>query len=158
MDANGTHLFMDHSSTMESLDVPLVGNKGLDFEAESVFNQEFIKVKLSDYFYVMLFFYPLDFMIICPIEIASFCDRYSEFEKINTEVLKVSVDSVVHGIFFFCSLTNKRMFLQFSHLSWVQTERKLGGLGNLHYPLVSDISKSISKAYNVHISNLGIAL
>ncbi|EFJ09093.1 hypothetical protein SELMODRAFT_36651, partial [Selaginella moellendorffii] len=114
-------------------DVPLVGNKGLDFEAESVFNQEFIKVKLSDYFYVMLFFYPLDFMIICPIEIASFCDRYSEFEKINTEVLKVSVDSV------------------FSHLSWVQTERKLGGLGNLHYPLVSDISKSISKAYNVHI-------
>ncbi|EFJ06965.1 hypothetical protein SELMODRAFT_37119, partial [Selaginella moellendorffii] len=121
-------------------DVPLVGKKGLDFEAESVFNQEFFKVKLSDYFYVMLFFYPLDFMIICPIEIAFFCDRYSEFEKINTEVLKVSVDSV------------------FSHLAWVQTERKLGGLGNLHYPLVSDISKSISKAYNIHISNLGIAL
>ncbi|XP_002980862.2 2-Cys peroxiredoxin BAS1, chloroplastic [Selaginella moellendorffii] len=126
-----------------SLDVPLVGNKAPDFEAESVFDQEFIKVKLSDYLgkkYVVLFFYPLDFTFVCPTEITAFSDRYSEFEKINTEVLGVSVDSV------------------FSHLAWVQTERKSGGLGDLRYPLVSDISKSISKAYNVLIPDQGIAL
>jgi peroxiredoxin (alkyl hydroperoxide reductase subunit C) len=122
---------------------PLVGNKAPDFEAEAVFDQEFIKVKLSEYIgkkYVVLFFYPLDFTFVCPTEITAFSDRHAEFEKINTEVLGVSVDSV------------------FSHLAWVQTDRKSGGLGDLNYPLVSDVTKSISKSYGVLIPDQGIAL
>ncbi|XP_024012510.1 2-Cys peroxiredoxin BAS1-like, chloroplastic isoform X1 [Eutrema salsugineum] len=172
-------------------DLPLVGNKAPDFEAEAVFDQEFIKVlglhitcldhfccfylvsvirgqcsrgilwllksliwllsmsvswfqvKLSEYIgkkYVILFFYPLDFTFVCPTEITAFSDRYEEFEKLNTEVLGVSVDSV------------------FSHLAWVQTDRKSGGLGDLNYPLVSDITKSISKSFGVLIPDQGIAL
>ncbi|XP_074311840.1 2-Cys peroxiredoxin BAS1, chloroplastic [Silene latifolia] len=124
-------------------ELPLVGNAAPDFTAEAVFDQEFINVKLSDYKgkkYVILFFYPLDFTFVCPTEITAFSDRYSEFEKLNTEVLGVSVDSV------------------FSHLAWVQTDRKSGGLGDLNYPLVSDVTKSISKAYNVLIPDQGIAL
>ncbi|KAJ4883374.1 hypothetical protein Rs2_33467 [Raphanus sativus] len=124
-------------------DLPLVGNKAPDFEAEAVFDQEFIKVKLSEYIgkkYVILFFYPLDFTFVCPTEITAFSDRYAEFEKLNTEVLGVSVDSV------------------FSHLAWVQTDRKSGGLGDLNYPLVSDITKSISKSFGVLIPDQGIAL
>ncbi|MFS7915357.1 putative thioredoxin-dependent peroxiredoxin [Helianthus anomalus] len=123
--------------------LPLVGNQAPDFEAEAVFDQEFIKVKLSEYIgkkYVILFFYPLDFTFVCPTEITAFSDRYAEFEKINTEILGVSVDSV------------------FSHLAWVQTDRKSGGLGDLNYPLVSDVTKSISKAFNVLIEDQGIAL
>ncbi|KAK4792506.1 hypothetical protein SAY86_022941 [Trapa natans] len=126
-----------------SIDAPLVGNIAPDFEAEAVFDQEFINVKLSDYIgkkYVILFFYPLDFTFVCPTEITAFSDRYAEFEKLNTEVLGVSVDSV------------------FSHLAWVQTDRKSGGLGDLKYPLVSDISKTISKSYGVLIPDQGIAL
>ncbi|PWA67389.1 AhpC-TSA domain-containing protein [Artemisia annua] len=49
--------------------LPLVGNKAPDFEAEAFFDQEFIKVKLSEYIgkkYVVLFFYPLDFTFVCP--------------------------------------------------------------------------------------------
>ncbi|KAG9135695.1 hypothetical protein Leryth_002426 [Lithospermum erythrorhizon] len=124
-------------------ELPLVGNKAPDFEAEAVFDQEFINVKLSDYIgkkYVILFFYPLDFTFVCPTEITAFSDRYEEFENINTEVLGVSIDSV------------------FSHLAWVQTDRKSGGLGDLKYPLVSDVTKSISKAYDVLIPDQGIAL
>ncbi|CAH8323300.1 unnamed protein product [Eruca vesicaria subsp. sativa] len=124
-------------------DLPLVGNKAPDFEAEAVFDQEFIKVKLSEYIgkkYVILFFYPLDFTFVCPTEITAFSDRYAEFEKLNTEVLGVSVDSV------------------FSHLAWVQTDRKSGGLGDLNYPLVSDVTKSISKSFGVLIHDQGIAL
>lgn len=126
-----------------SSELPLVGNTAPDFEAEAVFDQEFINVKLSDYKgkkYVILFFYPLDFTFVCPTEITAFSDRHGEFEKLNTEVLGVSVDSV------------------FSHLAWVQTDRKSGGLGDLKYPLVSDVTKSISKAYNVLIPDQGIAL
>ncbi|KAJ8565250.1 hypothetical protein K7X08_007826 [Anisodus acutangulus] len=126
-----------------SNEVPLVGNKAPDFEAEAVFDQEFIKVKLSEYIgkkYVILFFYPLDFTFVCPTEITAFSDRYEEFQKVNTEILGVSVDSV------------------FSHLAWVQTDRKSGGLGDLNYPLISDVTKSISKSYNVLIPDQGIAL
>uniref|UniRef100_A0A7N0V520 thioredoxin-dependent peroxiredoxin n=1 Tax=Kalanchoe fedtschenkoi TaxID=63787 RepID=A0A7N0V520_KALFE len=131
------------SLVVRASELPLVGNVAPDFEAEAVFDQEFIKVKLSDYIgkkYVILFFYPLDFTFVCPTEITAFSDRYAEFEKINTEILGVSVDSV------------------FSHLAWVQTDRKSGGLGDLNYPLVSDVTKSISKAFNVLIPDQGIAL
>ncbi|KAI4350743.1 hypothetical protein L6164_005164 [Bauhinia variegata] len=44
------------------------------------------------------------------------------------------------------------------HLAWVQTERKPGGLGDLRYPLISDITKSISKSYGVLIPDHGVAL
>ena len=47
---------------------------------------------------------------------------------------------------------------EFSHLAWIQTDRKLGGLGDLAYPLVSDIKKEISSAYNVLEPEAGVAL
>ncbi|KAL8140990.1 hypothetical protein V2J09_007011 [Rumex salicifolius] len=125
------------SFVVRASELPLVGNVAPDFEAEAVFDQEFINVKLSDYIgkkYVILFFYPLDFTFVCPTEITAFSDRYAEFEKLNTEILG------------------------FSHLAWVQTDRKSGGLGDLNYPLISDITKSISKSYDVLIPDQGIAL
>ncbi|KAK1404674.1 Thioredoxin-dependent peroxiredoxin [Heracleum sosnowskyi] len=131
------------SLVVKASELPLVGNVAPDFEAEAVFDQEFINVKLSDYIgkkYVILFFYPLDFTFVCPTEITAFSDRHAEFEKINTEILGVSIDSV------------------FSHLAWVQTDRKSGGLGDLNYPLVSDVTKSISKAFGVLIPDQGVAL
>jgi peroxiredoxin (alkyl hydroperoxide reductase subunit C) len=131
------------SPTESGSDEPLIGNVAPDFTAEAVFDQEFIKIKLSEYIgkkYVILFFYPLDFTFVCPTEITAFSDRYSEFEALDTEVIGVSTDSV------------------FSHLAWIQTERKSGGLGELNYPIVSDITKQISKAFNVLIPDQGIAL
>lgn len=126
-----------------TLGVPLVGNVAPDFEAEAVFDQEFVKIKLSEYIgkkYVVVFFYPLDFTFVCPTEITAFSDKYPEFEKLNTEVIGVSTDSV------------------FSHLAWIQTDRKSGGLGELNYPLVSDLTKKISTDFNVLIGDQGIAL
>ena len=119
-----------------------VGQVAPDFVATAVFDQEFKMVKLSDYQgkYVIVFFYPLNFTFICPTEIIAFSDRYAEFEALDTEVLAISVDS------------------EFSHLAWVQTERKLGGLGDINYPLVSDLKKEISTAYNVLDPEAGIAL
>jgi len=119
-----------------------VGQAAPDFSAEAVYKQEFKPVKLSDYKgkYVVLFFYPLDFTFVCPTEIIAFSERYEDFSKLNTEVLGVSVDS------------------QFSHLAWVQTERKNGGLGDISYPLVSDLKREISTAYNVLDTDAGVAL
>nr|YP_011007598.1 putative peroxiredoxin Ycf42 [Syringoderma abyssicola]WAM65027.1 putative peroxiredoxin Ycf42 [Syringoderma abyssicola] len=119
-----------------------VGQIAPDFEATAVFEEEFGKIRLSDYRhkkYVILFFYPLDFTFVCPTEIISFSDRFNEFSSLDTEVLGVSVDS------------------KYSHLTWLQTEREDGGLGLLEYPLVSDLKKEISNSYNVLLDS-GVAL
>lgn len=119
-----------------------VGQGAPDFSATAVVDQNFKLVKLSDYRgkYVVLFFYPLDFTFVCPTEIAAFSDRYSEFKTLNTEILGISVDS------------------EFAHLAWIQTDRKMGGVGDLNYPLVSDIKREIAADYNVLDSDSGVAL
>lgn len=119
-----------------------VGQLAPDFMATAVYDQEFKTVKLSDYRgkYVVLFFYPLDFTFVCPTEITAFSDRYEEFSSLGAEILGVSVDS------------------EFSHLAWIQTDRKAGGVGDLNYPLVSDIKKDIGAAFNVLDPEAGVAL
>nr|NP_053882.1 hypothetical protein PopuCp087 [Porphyra purpurea]P51272.1 RecName: Full=Putative peroxiredoxin ycf42; AltName: Full=Thioredoxin peroxidase [Porphyra purpurea]AAC08158.1 ORF199 [Porphyra purpurea] len=118
-----------------------VGQIAPDFSATAVYDQEFKTIKLSDFKnkYVILFFYPLDFTFVCPTEITAFSDKYSDFSELNTEILGVSVDS------------------EYSHLAWLQTDRESGGLGDLEYPLVSDLKKEISIAYNV-LNSGGVAL
>lgn len=119
-----------------------VGQLAPEFMATAVVDQQFKTVKLSDYQgkYVIILFYPLNFTFVCPTEIIAFSDRYEEFNRLNAEILGISVDS------------------EFSHLAWIQTERKLGGLGDIAYPLISDIKKEISAAYNVLDPETGVAL
>lgn len=118
-----------------------VGQSAPGFTATAVYDQEFKLIQLSDYLgkYVVLFFYPLDFTFVCPTEITAFSDLYGSFSEIDAEVLGVSVDS------------------EYAHLAWLQTDRDNGGLGDLKYPLVSDLTKSISSSYNV-LTNEGKAL
>lgn len=40
----------------------------------------------------------------------------------------------------------------------MQSDRKSGGLGDLKYPLISNVTKSISKSFGVLILGQGIAL
>jgi len=119
-----------------------VGQSAPDFTATAVFDQEFQEVRLSQYRgkYVVLFFYPLDFTFVCPTEITAFSDRYEEFSSKDTEVLGVSVDS------------------EYSHLAWLQTDREAGGLGDVAYPLVSDLNKTIARNYNVLDEEAGVAV
>ncbi|MFQ3592617.1 MAG: peroxiredoxin [Gemmataceae bacterium] len=113
-----------------------------DFTAEAVVNGEFKTIKLSDYRgkYVVLFFYPLDFTFVCPTELVAFSDQIDEFKKRGCEVLAVSVDS------------------KFSHLAWMNTPRKEGGIGQVTYPIISDLNKSISRDYGVLLEDAGVAL
>lgn len=90
--------------------------------------------------YLVLFFYPLDFTFVCPTEIVAFSDKANEFHDVNCEVVAVSVDS------------------HFSHLAWINTPRKNGGLGHMNITLLSDITKQISRDYGVLLESAGIAL
>ncbi|GFX72930.1 peroxiredoxin 1 [Trichonephila clavipes] len=112
-----------------------------EFEGVAVINGAFKNIKLSDYQgkYLVLFFYPLDFTFVCPTEIIAFSERAEEFRKINCEVVACSTDS------------------HFSHLAWINTPRKEGGLGKMNIPLLSDKSCVISKAYGVYKEDAGIS-
>lgn len=114
-----------------------------DFTATAVmpdgsFNEKF---SLSDYKgkYVLLFFYPLDFTFVCPSEILAFDKRLEEFKQRNCEVIGVSVDS------------------HYTHWAWRNTPVEKGGIGNIRYPLVSDLTKQISRDYGV-LLNEAVAL
>jgi len=119
-----------------------VSQKAPDFTADAYVSGEFKKLSLSDYKgkKIVLFFYPLDFTFVCPTEILAFTDRIEDFRKRNTEVIGVSVDS------------------HFTHHAWAQVDRKDGGIKGINYPLVSDLSKNISRSFGVLLEEPGIAL
>uniref|UniRef100_A0A0B7AAB0 Thioredoxin peroxidase n=1 Tax=Arion vulgaris TaxID=1028688 RepID=A0A0B7AAB0_9EUPU len=112
-----------------------------DFEANAVVDGTFKTIKLSDYLgkYVVLFFYPLDFTFVCPTEIIAFSDKSDEFRAVDCEILACSTDSV------------------YSHLAWVNTPRKMGGLGPMKIPLIADKTVDISKKYGCLKEDEGIA-
>ena len=120
----------------------LVTQAAPEFKATAVMpNGEFKPVSLADYKgkYVLLFFWPLDFTFVCPTEIIAFSDRAEDFEKLNVQLLGVSVDS------------------HYTHLAWRNVPRTDGGLGQINYPMVADLNKEIAKAYDVLLPG-GIAL
>ena len=120
-----------------------VAQQAPDFETVALVGEDFKTIKLADYKgkYLVLFFYPLDFTFVCPTEILSFSDRASEFTDIGCEVVGASVDS------------------HFTHLAWVNTPRKEGGLGGaLNIPLLSDLGGKISRDYGVMMEEAGHTL
>ena len=120
----------------------LVTKEAPDFTAKAVLpNNEIGELTLSKLRgkYVVLFFYPLDFTFVCPSEIIAFDRALNKFKERNAEVLGVSVDS------------------QYSHFAWKNTPREHGGIGNVQYPLVADITKEIARSYGVLI-NESVAL
>ncbi|KAM7172838.1 LOW QUALITY PROTEIN: peroxiredoxin-2-like [Macrochelys suwanniensis] len=117
-----------------------IGKPAPGFHATAAVDGAFKEIKLSDYKgkYVVLFFYPLDFTFVCPTEIIAFSEHAEDFRKLRCEVLGVSVDS------------------HFTHLAWVNTPRKEGGLGTIKIPLLSDLTRSMAADYGVLKEDEGI--
>lgn len=120
----------------------LVTKAAPEFAADAVLgNNEIKELKLSDYKgkYVVLFFYPLDFTFVCPSEIIAFDKANDRFKEKGVELIGVSVDS------------------QYTHHAWKRTPVEDGGIGNIQYPLVADLDKSIARDYGVLLDG-GVAL
>jgi len=119
----------------------IIGKKAPDFICEAIVGNQIKQVKLADFEgkYKILFFYPLDFTFVCPTEIHAFQELLAEFEKRNTIVLGVSVDSV------------------YSHQAWLAQSKDKGGIQGVSFPLLSDITKHIAQAYDVLNPETGIA-
>ncbi len=90
--------------------------------------------------YAVLFFYPLDFTFVCPTEIIAHNKRLEEFKSRGVEVIGVSIDSA------------------FTHHAWKETPVDKGGIGNVQYPLVADVSHSIAQQYGIEHPDASVAL
>ncbi len=122
----------------------LVTNKAPDFTATAVLGDNQIVDNFNLYQNIgakgaVLFFYPLDFTFVCPSEIIAFDKRLEEFTSRGIAVIAVSIDS------------------QFSHFAWKNTPINQGGIGQVRFPMVADITKQISRDYDVLFKE-GVAL
>lgn len=125
-----------------AITAPFIGQQAPEFKADSVQNEDFVPLSLSDYpdKYKILIFYPSDFSFVCPTELFAFQDKKDEFEKRNTVLLGISVDQ------------------KYSHLAWLKQPRDKGGIQGITYPLVADVTKQISKDYGILDEANGVAL
>lgn len=120
----------------------LVGKKAPTFKAKAVNNGKIVNDFSLDHYIgknVLFFFYPLDFTFVCPTELHAFQAKLAHFEKRSCQVVGCSVDS------------------PYSHLAWLGTSRKKGGIEGVTFPLVSDLNKRIAEQYGVLIESEGIA-
>ena len=113
-----------------------VGQQVPEFSGEAVFEGKFKDIKLNDYKgkWLVLFFWPLDFTFVCPTEVTAFSKRIDEFKALNADIVGASIDS------------------KFTHLAWSDQ------IGSINYPMLSDITKDISREYGILIEDEGIAL
>jgi len=121
---------------------PQIGKRAPNFITVGVFKKRLGRIRLSDYRgkkYVMLIFYPANFTPVAPTELIALSDQVSEFKKLSTQILAISIDS------------------PFSHLQSLLVSRKKGGLANLNYPLISDLNHTITTDYRL-LTEEGLAV
>ncbi len=109
-----------------------VGEKAPEFEAEGTTGK--VSLKSFKGKWVVLFFYPLSFTGVCASELPEFEKRLKQFKDANAEVVGCSVDSTP------------------THKAFIE---KLGGI---HYPVISDLTKAIGRAYDVMLEDKGFHL
>ncbi|HNN93621.1 MAG TPA: peroxiredoxin [Pseudomonadota bacterium] len=108
--------------------LPRINEPAPEFNAVTTHGQK----KLADYKgrWLVLFSHPADFTPVCTTEFIGFTQRYEEFQKRNTDILGVSIDSI------------------FSHLAWVQNIKEKMGV-SVPFPLIADLDMKVASAYGM---------
>ena len=88
--------------------------------------------KLSDYQgkWLVLFSHPADFTPVCTTEFMAFASAYPEFQKLNCELLGLSIDSY------------------YSHVAWMRNIKKKYGV-EIPFPIIEDLSMDVARAYGM---------
>jgi len=113
-----------------------IGEPAPQFKGDAYVNGEFKSLSLADYKgkWVVFFFYPLDFTFVCPTEIKAFAAQEQAFKDAGAAIVGCSIDS------------------KYSHKAWFEKDMK-----EVKFPILSDITKSVSRAYDVLDEEKGIA-
>lgn len=106
-----------------------LGDVAPDFTAETTEGEIHLHEYLGDAWGV-LFSHPADFTPVCTTELGEFANRIEEFDRRNTRLIGVSVDSVD------------------SHRGWSADIEETQGRA-LNYPLVGDEDRSVASLYGM---------
>lgn len=114
--------------------MPLIGDNAPEFKA--VTTQGEINFP-SDYKgkWVILFSHPADFTPVCTTEFMTFASMMDDFNKLNVQLVGLSVDSL------------------YAHIAWLRKIQELewNGLKNINvtFPLIEDIRMEVAKKYGM---------
>ena len=117
----------------------LINTKVQPFKTEAFHNGKFVEVtdaSLKGHWSVLIFM-PAAFTFNCPTEIEDAADHYAEFQKVGAEVYIVTTDT------------------HFSHKVWHETS---AAVGKAQFALVGDPTHQLTRAFDVHIDEEGLAL
>jgi peroxiredoxin (alkyl hydroperoxide reductase subunit C) len=109
--------------------IPRIGDTAPDFKAPTTQGE----IQFSEWqkgSWVILFSHPADFTPVCSTELVEFARRSAEFEKRNTKLLGLSVDSI------------------HSHLAWRENLKQILDV-EINYPMVADISMDVSYKFGM---------
>lgn len=108
--------------------IPTINSPAPEFDAISTHGQ----ISLGKYTgkWVVLFSHPYDFTPVCSTEFLGFAQRAAEFEKLNVQLIGLSVDSV------------------FSHIAWTRSLEKSHGV-KITFPVIADLDTKVARAYGM---------
>ncbi len=110
--------------------IPRIGDAAPDFQAKSTHGV----IKLSDYTakgkYILLFSHPSDFTPVCTTEFIEFARHAEDFEKLNVQLIGVSIDSI------------------YSHIAWVRDIEEHAKV-KITFPVIADLDQKVSQAYGL---------
>src|SRR3989344_7265118 len=117
----------------------MINTKAPEFKAKAFHEDKIKEVDLSNYSgkWLILFFYPADFTFICPTELRELAKNYSNFKKMNVEILSISTDTA------------------FVHKAWHESSE---ALKMVDFPMVADPNGKICKAYGTYVNDEGLSL
>ena len=117
----------------------LINTEIKPFKAKAFKDGKFIEVTDADLKgkWSVVIFMPAAFTFNCPTEVEDAAEHYAEFQKAGAEVYIVTTDT------------------HFSHKVWHETSP---AVGKAKFPLVGDPTHQLTRAFDVHIEEDGLAL
>jgi peroxiredoxin (alkyl hydroperoxide reductase subunit C) len=108
--------------------LPRLNEPAPDFQAKTTHGVK----KLEDYKgkWLVLFSHPADFTPVCTTEFIAFAKAYPEFQKLNCELLGLSIDS------------------HYAHIAWVRNIKEKFGV-EIPFPIIEDLSMRVAHAYGM---------
>jgi peroxiredoxin (alkyl hydroperoxide reductase subunit C) len=108
--------------------LPRLNEPAPDFQAKTTHGLK----KLEDYKgkWLVLFSHPADFTPVCTTEFMAFAKAYPEFQKLNCELLGLSIDS------------------NYAHIAWVRNIKEKFGV-EIPFPIIEDLSMRVAHAYGM---------
>ncbi|MCA8896444.1 MAG: redoxin domain-containing protein, partial [Amphiplicatus sp.] len=112
----------------ETLAFPQLNKPAPDFKSKTTHGEK----SLVDYKgrWLVLFSHPADFTPVCTTEFMAFAKAHDEFQKLNCDLLGLSIDS------------------NYAHIAWVRNIKEKFGV-DIQFPIIEDLSMKVANAYGM---------